>query len=335
MSTPHPPGGPAAARYAVHGLAVDSDIALGKPHRDLPAADVTLRTTTALHPVGDDAPRGTVVAELALGAQHLYTAVDDGDRYVLRIHSVCDFVIDRSLEVVECQVVAGADPELVSLLVRGALLAFLLGLGGACVLHASAVESDGGSVAFAAGSGMGKSTVAALACRDGARFVCDDLLRLSGHARPRWVGRSSELRLRAGAVPLADAHLDRWSARDTVDGRVALTPPPSAAEDGVIDAVVIPAPTRTGDTVVVTPLGPVEATLALSAFPRLMWTLPSALGVQFDGVSRLASSAAVLHVTIPWGPPFAPGLGAEVVRRALDAAAATAARSGGGPSSSS
>ncbi|HWE68504.1 MAG TPA: hypothetical protein VG298_17825, partial [Acidimicrobiales bacterium] len=293
----------------------DSDIALGQPLTAAGPPDLTVRRVDAEGPFGDDEPGGERIAQLALGERRFYTGTDNGAHYVLRIHGICDFLVDRSLSTIECRAQPSAEAELLSLLVRGGLLAFVLGLRGACVLHASVVETDGGSVAFVGGSGQGKSTLAALTCRDGARFVSDDLLRLDEEVRPSWVGCSSELRLRPAAAPMAEG--EPWEARQTMDERVALRPPRSVGAVGLLGAVVVPAPTRESTELTVTRIEPLAATFALSAFPRLMWELPAVLATQFAGVARLADAVPLYRASVPWGPPFAAGLGADLLSAVL------------------
>jgi hypothetical protein len=304
-------------RYALHGLSIDSELPLGTAVNSPGPCDLTLVMVDASDGVGNDPPGGDVIAELILEGRRLYTGVVDGDRYVLRLHGTCDFVMSKDLSRVACHSLASTEPELLSLLARGALMAFLLGLKGSCVLHASAVEVDRGSVVFVGGSGMGKSTLAGLACRDGARFVSDDLVHISDGPEPSWVGGASELRLRNGASPLADHVGDQWRRRTTVDDRVGLKPPMTTQAEGKLGAIVIPAPTRREPELSFHRLDPFDAAFALSAFPRMQWTLPKALGAQFDGVTRLAASVPVYRVQVPWGPPFADGLGMRIIDRVL------------------
>lgn len=303
--------------YLLHGLRIRSDLTLGTPTEDSGPIDLALRAVPAREAVGGDAPPGEVIAQLLLGDRLFYVGTDQGASYVLRFPGVCDFVIDRTLSEVECRSAPSADPEVLALLVRGALLAFVLGLGGACVLHASVVETDDGGVTFVGSSGMGKSTLAALACRDGARFVSDDLLRLGDGPQPSWVGCSAELRLRPLAAALAEGRELAWAARETVDQRVAVRPPVARGSSGPIRAVVVPAPTRTEPDLEVTRIDPVEAGFTLSAFPRLMWNSPAVLATQFDGVTRLANTVPVYRASVPWGPPFADGLGSRLVSAVL------------------
>jgi hypothetical protein len=303
--------------YVLHGLAISSDIPLGIPAEPSLAPDVSLRLTMAEQPVTDEIPPGLVVSQLRVGERLLYTGIDDGERYLLRIHGGCDFVITRDLSTVTCAANDGTDHELIALFIRGALIAFLLGLGGSCVLHASVVETDEGSVAFVGHSGTGKSTLAGLACRDGARFVTDDLLRLDQAAHPSWVGCASELRLRPNAATLGDDITGVVDNRITIDERVAVRPAMSTHSTGLLGAVVIPAPSRTQDTLSLEVVQPMDATIVLLSFARMQWTSGPMLGAQFDGVTRLAATVPVFVANVPWGPPFQEGLGTQLVRQSL------------------
>jgi len=305
--------------YLLHGLAISSDIPLGTPSDQSITPDVTLHSRPADVPVDAAVPPGLVVAQLKAGEQLLYTGVDDGERYGLRIHGACDFLVTRDLSSVTCVCNDGTDVELISLFIRGALVAFLLGLGGACVLHASVVEVDEGSVAFVGSSGTGKSTLAGLACRDGARFVTDDLLRLDDAPHPSWVGCAAELRLRSNAATIGDAIVGVADHRMTIDERLAVRPPMTTQSAGKIGAVVIPAPSRTQHTLSLQRVPAVDATLVLIGYSRMQWTMGDMLSAQFDGVTRLANTVPILVARVPWGPPFQDGLGRQLVREALEA----------------
>jgi len=180
---------------------------------------------------------------------------------------------------------------------------------------------------FAGHSGAGKSTMAAWACRAGARFVADDLVRLGDGDAPTWVGCSPELRLRPGAQDLA-AGRQPWGSVPTVDGRLAVAPPWPDAGEGPIAAVVVPRPDRDAAALSLDRLDPVEAVLVLAAFPRLAWRAGAGAESQFDGVSRLASAAPVFVATVPWGPPFRPGPVEELLEAVTAAGATTGATTG-------
>jgi hypothetical protein len=73
----------------------------------------------------------------------------------------------------------GAKPEDVRHYLTGAMFGVILHQRGIFPLHASCVAIDGSGVAFAAGSGKGKSTLVAALLRRGAAFVSDDLCALT------------------------------------------------------------------------------------------------------------------------------------------------------------
>lgn len=297
--------GKAPALYGLHGLSIRSDLDLGRPSfvTTTPSFELRLGPTG---PVPDQPPPGERLVDFSLGPRRVYSAAS-GEANVLRVHGLCDFVVDRDLKVVECRPEADADLEHLALVARGAMLAFYLGLAGSSVLHASAVEVGSTSVAFVGGTGMGKSTLAAWACTRGARFVCDDLLRLGAGTPPAWVGCSPELRLRPGAAAAVDGGRRPWGkGRVSVDGRLTVIPPGPDGDHGSIGAVVVPRPSREIAEVEIRRLAPVDAALVLSAFPRLEgWCAPGAREAQLDGVSRLAGSVPMVLAAIPWGPPFA------------------------------
>ena len=295
-------GNPAAVQR-LHGVAVRSALALTREVADGPA-DLELLVGPPVE-VGGEPPEGERLVSFVLGDTPVYSAARRDEVLVLRVHGFCEFELDAALGRAVCRPDASAGLGAVSLVARGAFLAFWLGLRGDCVLHASAVEHRGSAVVFLGGSGMGKSTLAGWACSAGARFISDDLLRLGLADGPRWVGRSPELRLRPSAGDLVVPHRRRWAVGASDDGRITALPPVAPAEDGPIDAVVVPAPSRTATGVSVTRLDPLEAALWISRFPRLEgWRLPAAVEVQLEGATRLADQVPVYLATVPWGPPF-------------------------------
>jgi hypothetical protein len=73
----------------------------------------------------------------------------------------------------------GADRREILSLILGPFIAIIMHQRGRLVLHASAVEIDGGVIAFIADSGVGKSTTAAAFMAAGYPVVSDDLLPVS------------------------------------------------------------------------------------------------------------------------------------------------------------
>lgn len=127
---------------------------------------------------------------------------------------------------------------------------------------------DGGvGLGFVGGSGMGKSTLAALLCAGGGRFITDDLLRLQPDGRAwRCFPGSGGIRLRPGAAALAGA-FPATVARDITgwthgaEGMDRSMPP--------LGAIVMPRPSRRCQALQLERLSPSRALLALMAWPRV------------------------------------------------------------------
>jgi len=288
--------------YALHGLRLRSTVPL--PGFPQPAGhhDVDILWTTA-KPVDGQAPPGRRVAAAVVDGVYLYVAAEDRGRLTLRVGGLCDFVIDEGLSVVECRLDPGAEPALVAILVCGLVVAFLLGLAGHLVLHASAVEVDGAAVAFAGPSGSGKSTLASLLCSDGARLVTDDVLRLGTAPGVVCVGGSPQLRLRPGAVWTLDEFAARPSSGLTVDGRLAITPTPSTASALPLAAIVFPRLSRDARAIDVRPVSGADCVARLVTVCRVAgWSDRQVLRAQFRSLGQVAAGVRVFEAVIPWEP---------------------------------
>lgn len=299
------------ARLYLHGLVVRSDVPLpgATELHDGNRTDVVVEHAGD-RPVPDDIQPGRVLQAATWGDEMQYSTVVRADgAVVLRLHGLVDFVIDPDLTTVRAWTDPRCEREMLGILVAGNLLATVLTLRGETVLHASAVEFDGPAVAFVAHSGTGKSTLAALACTRGGRFVTDDLLRLamadSGPVRC-WRG-VAENRLRRPLDELVGG-LDA-PTRTSVDGRVVWSPPPTEVEQPVLSAVVLPTPDHTGTALKTEVLSPGAALVELTSRPRLLgWTDPAARVRQFANLSALVRSVPVLAARIPWGPAVDPAV---------------------------
>ncbi|MHB8437636.1 MAG: hypothetical protein ACYDD4_00525 [Acidimicrobiales bacterium] len=302
--------------YALHGVRIRAPFALGRTAVE-GEPDLVMEMGSPSDPAADDLV-GEQVSRFVLGEMLVYQAARQEGRTVLRIHGLCDFVIDADLKYAVCHPVPEAPAGAVALVTRGAFLALWLGLHGHPTFHGSAVEVDGAGIAFVGASGMGKSTLAGWACARGARFVCDDLLRLGEQHPPHWLGHSPELRLRDGAQTLLQGKMEAWDVHRSPDDRWAATPPAAEATHGPISAVVVPRPNRETEDVLLTPVDPAEAVLVLARFPRLEgWLAPDVVESQFDGAARLAGEVPVFVADVPWGPPFSDAAMDELLDRVL------------------
>jgi hypothetical protein len=292
--------------YLLHGLRVRSEAALDAPETDSAPHDVVI-SLGARRPVPDEPPLGRLLARLDLPVGSSSLGAHDGG-YTLRIHSYCEFEIDSALGALRVHVPPDADDELPSLM-AGSALAMLMTLRGICVLHASAVEVAGGVVAFVAGSGMGKTTVATLCCAEGARLVTDDVLRVEVADGQGWCfSGSRELRLRPAAAELARS-LSRTGGRSTVDERLAARPAAVTESRLPLRAIVAPVCDHLSDTPRIERVRGADAVRELVSFPRTSgWVDNEVTRRDFGVLAELAQRVPIFNARLPWGPPFEPRL---------------------------
>ncbi len=208
--------------YDLYGLRVHSEIALPAQiaASDLPPYDLQVYCGER-KAIPDAVPAGEILAQLVLGNGRGYTLVDTGSSYVYFFHQTGEFWIDYDLRSVRVHLAPDVHPDIAGLLLVGNVIACILTLARECVLHASAVEIGGLALAFLGGSGMGKSTLAALLCAHGARFVTDDLLRLQHDGKGwRCFPGTGKLRLRKDVAALFNFPETRLE--ETPDKRIAV-----------------------------------------------------------------------------------------------------------------
>ncbi|MCL4752381.1 MAG: hypothetical protein KJ015_19620 [Myxococcales bacterium] len=203
----------------------------------------------------------------------------------------------------------GAATGLVELLL-GSMLAMILTVRGATILHASAVSRGDRAIAVVGAEGGGKSTLAALLVRDGARLVTDDVLRIGVEQfGVTWSRGTTDLRLRAHArqVALEPALVS------TPDGRWAQRAPLAHGDRGPLLAIILPRLARSPVPVTLERLTRARALLGLAFAPRLRGLRdPDALRGQFQGLASVVRRIPVFEAQLPWGPPFAQNLGAQL-----------------------
>lgn len=307
-------------RAVLYGLRIEADYELndvGQPFDGEP--DVRIRSGSPFSR-WPELPAGTTMLDFSTANDHWYTLVraEDG-RLVLRIPTLCDFAISADLAEVDVSMHEDAPEGMDAVLTSGALLSALLFLRGTPVFHGSAVERDGGAIAFVGHSGQGKTTMATAFCAEGAAAVTDDVLVVDSRPDGRHTVRrgSRELRLRSGTVELLDAD-GADVVRTSVDDRSILTPRHTEHDNPALRAIVIPRPRRDGSPLSFQRLGQKDAVLALMAFPRLMgWRDADVLAQYFAAATRIVADVPVLVGNVPWGPPFATDL-YDTLRAALD-----------------
>jgi hypothetical protein len=246
--------------------------------------------------------------------------------YLLRVHTLCDFLVDEGGRDVVCLPEPDTSSEVVSILLGGTISALLWALRGAAVLHGSAVVGPRGTpIAFLGPTNSGKSTVAALCCAAGAGLVSDDVVALvPDQAGPSPVvacGRASELRLRPGAEQLTQLWPAGVPRRVTGDGRVAIRPRPARGERHPLAIVALLDPDPGTERVELSPLAPNEALFALLGYGRLPGLTDRRLHRPlFELCSAVATDLPVVVARIPWKKPFTLEHGEQILS-ALETAA--------------
>ncbi|HEV2689053.1 MAG TPA: hypothetical protein VGV35_10870, partial [Bryobacteraceae bacterium] len=97
-----------------------------------------------------------------------------GTDYLLRFPTQADFLVSCDGKQVRCRPLPETPESTVRHLFLDQVMPLLLSRREPLVLHASAVLTKNGAVAFAGLSGQGKSTLAAALARGGNPLLCDD-----------------------------------------------------------------------------------------------------------------------------------------------------------------
>lgn len=181
----------------------------------------------------------------------------------------------------------GSDPTDVADLLRTEVSALLRHLRGEVTMHASCVAYDGGAIAFIGQSGAGKSTIAALLCRNGVRdLVSDDLTFLQVD----------------GSTVRAFSPEDSHSLRPDVAKALGLDPgdkpkliaaaPRRASGAVLLEAVVSLVFDDSVPTPVLRPMHGAEAFTSLSlSTVRFVLDEPAVLRTELDTLSMVARQA--------------------------------------------
>ena len=101
-----------------------------------------------------------------------------GEGWLIKSQGVADFEVVGGRQI-RVWPAAGAEQKDIEIFLFGVVWATLCHQRGLLPLHASAITSKGGIIAFAGSSGVGKSTTAALMVSLGYELVTDDMLPIS------------------------------------------------------------------------------------------------------------------------------------------------------------
>ena len=298
--------------FALYGLRIASDLPLRAPLAELEGTpDFTILRGDDL-PSDYPPPPGEVWAAADFGNGVSVRLAQTGTGWSLLYPNTAEVRFAADLRTATLHGAPGK-ADILPLLLTSSIPTWWLNLRGESVLHASAVALRGRALAFIGASGMGKSTMATLLCAHGATLITDDALRLvkagGGYACHFGPG---ELRLRPAAAALAEQFAP-GCADVSVDGRTTLRLVTPTQELPRLAAIVIPQPSREASELRVERLSLVQASFHLNSYTRVIgWQAEGPLRRQFEHFSELAQRVPVAKLTIPWGPPFAPELAAQI-----------------------
>ena len=284
----------AGSAQLVHGLRLGRGVLVpGAATAANGAVDFETRVADPAGPAESDPP-GEIVAALEWPAGG-YTASLQGSSLTIRYFGSAQFEVDLA----GGDIVARPEPgreAMVPVFLAGNVLATVLGLRGAAVLHASVVELDGVAVAFAGGSGAGKSTAAALLCAAGGALVGDDTARVEERGEALLIHHGpSELRLRRHAAALADRM--GAASRTTADGRIAVAARPAEGVATPLAAVAFPRWSDAAGDPSVVRLRPRDTVEALLRCARVGgWRVKDPVRTHLRACAHIASSIPAFDV---------------------------------------
>ena len=285
-------------RYSVYGDCLASSV----PFPELPASDAkvsrwTFETTPLLAPMvgatelGADRIYGEVFARLHAHAHGHRIVVDDTG----------SFELSRDRTHVTWEERAESWPDFVRAHLIGRVLATALYFDGLLPLHASAVETGDGVIAFLAPKGFGKSTLALALGASGARLATDDTLPVEPSAAPQaWPGVHS-LRVHDDALAAVGA---ARPALDTREGKrivSELAPHQLMSHHTPLAAIYLldPVPPEAG-TVTRTALPAMLAAMGVVAHVKIGRMLgPAAAGPMLERAAAITRTVPVFRLHAP------------------------------------
>ena len=165
--------------YRAFGLALASEVALpGVPEAAGAVADLVVESHA--RPLGPPRPRAVRRIRLPDG-RTAFTVARAGPRALVRFGELADFLVSEDGRAIGCARRRRGDARVVAHLLLAQVVPLALSRQGRVVLHASAVETPRGAVAFLGASGCGKSTLGASFVREAFPLLADDGLLLTEH----------------------------------------------------------------------------------------------------------------------------------------------------------
>jgi hypothetical protein len=297
-------------RYSIYGLTVQSDIPLPEL---LECSDSDSETQIRVRSEHAGAHSSTDIDwfiewKTESGQPWLHSG-KDAHSYRLSFDQVGEFIIDREGTEIRCQRKPGVPEDTLRHLLLNQVIPMVLNLRGTEVLHASAVATPDGAVAFCGESGAGKSTLAASFQQGGFPLLTDDCLALSEKPEgvcvaPGYPG----LRLWKSVVHDLDLHKNaqhavaHYTAKRRVD--VDRGPDTYCSSPQILRAIyVISRDSSAEDHLRIETLTPQQQLMALISYCfRLDITDRAMLARQFQFFSRIPARVRMRRIWLPRNP---------------------------------
>ena len=246
----------------------------------------------------------------------------NGQGYLLRFPLLADFCVSADACRVVCSPALGVTDTTPHHLYLNQVLPLVLSKLGKLVFHGSAVEIDGGAIAFLAESGRGKSTIAAGFAVNGCRFLSDDglvvdemngsYLVMPSHPSIRLWADSEEALVPAGSIAEPALHFTsklRFMAGDAI---------PFCDRPKPLRGVYFLGDGSATD-IAFQPLSESEALLELVKHSFLLDIEDrNLLGSHFDRVAKLAQKRIYYRLDFPRRYEDLPRVRETIIRHALE-----------------
>lgn len=309
------PGTAPRAIYRAYGLRLSCDFPLPElPEDTHSGSDLQIRLATEMAASGkDEFMRWTTAA-----GEPWVSFYKNDERFVLRFAHTADFSISRAGDWIECVKCETVPWHTLRHLLLDQVLPMVMNLRGGEALHASAVITRDGAIAFCGRTGSGKSTMAAIFAEAGDPILTDDCLALS-ESRGTIFGAPGYRGLR-----LWNEVIDEFGWRMRASGGVAhYTSKRRICVDDVwefpsdpqaLRAIYVLERDDAADAVGVEEMSMRDRMMGLLSYAfRLDTTDAERLAAQFKTLERYAGIVPVRKLRLPRNPQRLPGLRSKVL----------------------
>ncbi|MCB9103889.1 MAG: hypothetical protein H6633_06545 [Anaerolineales bacterium] len=227
---------------------------------------------------------------------------------MLRFAGLADFYVAPDEQAIRCYPAAGIRLETIRHLLLDQVMPLVLSHQGKLVLHASAVQTPVGAIAFVGQTGRGKSTLAAAFAAQGFPLLTDDCLLLNGSGGQLWgLPAYSGVRLWADSIRVLFEHepiytdVTHYSAKKRLpadNNRLPYHTQPVPIHR--LYFLIPPEESAQSSEVSVTPLSAREAFMALVSYAfKLDITDHARLKAEFSMFSQFVTLPLFYHLVFP------------------------------------